>query len=69
MDRSTVLDYPDLPAERYWQKRAFGEWTFRPGPMLMFLKGMNSWEEIKSGFEIARQHLSWVGTASGGGVE
>ncbi len=34
MDESTVLDYPDLPAERleYWQKRAFREWAMRPGP-------------------------------------
>jgi hypothetical protein len=33
MDKGTVLDYPDLPAERllYWQKRAFREWAFRPG--------------------------------------
>ena len=44
MDQSTVLDYPDLPAERleYWQKRATREWSLRPGPMLTFLKGMNS---------------------------
>ena len=29
MDRSTVLDYPGLPAERleYWQRRAFREWA------------------------------------------
>ena len=62
MDRSTVLDYPHLPAERleYWQKRAFREWAFRPGPILTFLKGFNSWEGIKSAFDIARQHLSWV---------
>ena len=34
MDRSTVLDYPHLPAERleYWQKRAFREWAFRRCP-------------------------------------
>lgn len=63
MDRSTVLDYPHLPAERleYWQKRAFREWAFRPGPILTFLKGMNSWEGIKSSLDIAKQHLNWVG--------
>lgn len=62
MDRSTVLDYPHLPAERleYWQKRAFREWAFRPGPILTFLKSMNSWEGIKSAADIALQHLSWV---------
>lgn len=65
MDRSTVLDYPQLPAERleYWQKRAFREWAFRPGPILTFLKGFNSWEGIKSGMDIALQHVSWIGEA------
>lgn len=63
MDRSTVLDYPHLPAERleYWQKRAFREWAFRPGPIWTFVKGFNSWEGIKSGFDIARQHINWMG--------
>ncbi len=66
MDRSTVLDYPHLPAERleYWQKRAFREWALRPGPILTFVKGFNSWEGIKSAFDIARQHLSWMGETS-----
>ena len=50
MDKSTVLDYAGLPAERleYWQKRATREWSLRPGPMLTFLKGMNTWEGFKS---------------------
>lgn len=63
MDRSTVLDYPHLPAERleYWQKRAFREWAFRPGPILTFVKGFNSWEGIKSAFDILRQHITWMG--------
>ena len=62
MDRSTVLDYPNLRAERleYWQKRAFREWAFRPGPIFWFLRSMNSWEGIKSAVSIAFQHLSWV---------
>ncbi len=62
MDRSTVLDYPHLRAERleYWQKRAFREWAFRPGPIWTFVKSFNSWEGIKSGLDIARQHLNWV---------
>jgi anaerobic magnesium-protoporphyrin IX monomethyl ester cyclase len=63
MDRSTVLDYPHLPADRleYWQKRAFREWAFRPGPILTFVKGFNSWEGIKSAFDILRQHVTWMG--------
>ena len=62
MERSTVLDYPQLSAERleYWQKRAFREWAFRPGPIFFFLKSMNSWQGIKSAFGIARQHVGWV---------
>lgn len=62
MDGSTVLDYPHLRAEQleYWQKRAFREWAFRPGPILTLLKSMNSWEGIKSAFDIAFQHLRWV---------
>jgi anaerobic magnesium-protoporphyrin IX monomethyl ester cyclase len=40
MDKGTVLDYPDLPAERllYWQKRAWREWAFRPGPIFTYMK-------------------------------
>jgi anaerobic magnesium-protoporphyrin IX monomethyl ester cyclase len=40
MDRSTVLDYPNLKAEdlERWAKRAFREWAFRPKPMLTYLK-------------------------------
>jgi anaerobic magnesium-protoporphyrin IX monomethyl ester cyclase len=69
MDESTVLDYPNLSAERlgYWQKRAFREWAFRPGPALTLFKSMNSWEGIKSGVGIITQHLAWLGhsTATG----
>lgn len=63
MDRSTVLDYPNLHAERleYWQKRAFREWAFRPGPIFWFLRSMNTWEGIKSGLSIIKQHFGWLG--------
>ncbi len=62
MDESTVLDYPGLPAERleYWQKRATREWSFRPGPMLTFLKGLNSWEGFKSAMSVGLQMLRFV---------
>ena len=62
MDQSTVLDYPDLTAEQleYWQKRATREWSFRPGPMLTFLKGMNSWEGFKSAVSVGLQMLKFV---------
>ncbi len=62
MDESTVLDYPNLTAERleYWQKRATREWSFRPGPMWTFLKGMNSWEGFKSAVNVGLQMLRFV---------
>jgi hypothetical protein len=62
MDRSTVLDYPGLSAERlvYWQRRAFREWAMRPGPMLTFLRGVNSLYSLRSLVEIGWQTLSWV---------
>jgi radical SAM superfamily enzyme YgiQ (UPF0313 family) len=62
MDQSTVLDYPGLKAEEllYWQKRAFREWAFRPGPILTYLKGITGPEVLKSAVEVALQTLSWV---------
>lgn len=62
MDKSTVLDYPGLPAERleYWQKRATKEWSLRPGPMMTFVKGLNTWEGFKSGISVAWQTLGFI---------
>jgi len=62
MDKSTVLDYAGLPAERleYWQKRATREWSLRPGPMLTFLKGMNTWEGFKSAVGVGWQSLKFM---------
>ncbi len=62
MDQSTVLDYPGLKAEEleYWQKRAFREWAFRPGPIWTYLKGITGPEVVKSAIEVALSTLSWV---------
>ena len=68
MDKGTVLDYPELPAERllYWQKRAFREWAFRPGPILTYLKMLLSDRStLKSALEVGFQHLDWAGTDTG----
>lgn len=68
MDKGTVLDYPNLPAERllYWQKRAFREWAFRPGPMLTYLKMLVSdISTVKSALSVGLQHLSWATTDTG----
>jgi radical SAM superfamily enzyme YgiQ (UPF0313 family) len=62
MDKGTVLDYPDLPAERllYWQKRAFREWAFRPGPMLTYVKMLLSDPmTFKSALDVGLQTLKW----------
>ena len=64
MDKGTVLDYPNLSAERllYWQKRAFREWAFRPGPMLTYLKMLASDRStLRSALSVGWQHLSWQG--------
>jgi len=68
MDRETVLDYPHLSAERllYWQKRAFREWAFRPGPAWTYTKMLFSdWATMKTAFNVGFQHLSWASTESG----
>lgn len=68
MDKGTVLDYPELPAERllYWQKRAFREWAFRPGPMFTYLKMLLSdWSTMRSALNVGLQHLSWASSDTG----
>ncbi len=68
MDKGTVLDYPGLPAERilYWQKRAFREWAFRPGPMLTYLKMLLSdISTFKTAINAGLQHLSWSSSEEG----
>jgi len=62
MDQSTVLDYENLTAEQlaYWQKRATREWSLRPGPILTFLKGLNSWEGAKSAINVGWQMLQFA---------
>ena len=62
MDQSTVLDYGNITAEQleYWQKRATREWSFRPGPIWTFVKGLNSWEGFKSAVSVGWQTLQFV---------
>jgi len=64
MDQSTVLDYENLTAERleYWQKRATREWSLRPGPMMTFVKGLNTWEGAKSAVNVGWQMLQFSRT-------
>jgi anaerobic magnesium-protoporphyrin IX monomethyl ester cyclase len=68
MDRGTVLDYPQLSAEKllYWQKRAFREWALRPGPAWTYMKMLVSdTSTFKSAINVGLQHLSWASSDSG----
>ena len=63
MDRSTVLDYPDLPAEELerWAQRAMREWAMRPGPIWTYLKMlMGSPVLWRSALEIGWESLGWL---------
>lgn len=71
MDKGTVLDYPNLPAEKllYWQKRAFREWAFRPGPAFTYLKMLTyDWSTTKTALNVGLQHLFWSTSDSGAPV-
>ncbi|MFQ5814157.1 MAG: B12-binding domain-containing radical SAM protein, partial [Anaerolineae bacterium] len=62
MDCSTVLDYPQMPAERieYWARRAFREWALRPGPVWTYLTSMASPATFRSAVKIGLESLGWV---------
>jgi anaerobic magnesium-protoporphyrin IX monomethyl ester cyclase len=68
MDKGTVLDYPNISAERllYWQKRAFREWAFRPGPVFTYLKMlMYDSSTMKTALNVGFQHLFWASSDEG----
>jgi len=68
MDRGTVLDYPGLSAEKllYWQKKAFREWAFRPGPIWTYLKMLlTDFSTMKTALSVGLQHFTWASTDSG----
>jgi len=63
MDKGTVLQYDNLSAENliYWQKRAFREWAFRPGPALVYLKMLFSdLRTFKRAVRVGLEHLGWA---------
>jgi len=63
MDKGTVLQYDNLSAEDliYWQKRAFREWAFRPGPALVYLKMLFSdLRTFKRAVRVGLEHLGWA---------
>ena len=67
MDKGTVLDYQNLTAEEllYWQKRAFREWAFRPGPILTYLKMLfYDFRTLKTAINVGMQTLAWQAKGS-----
>jgi radical SAM superfamily enzyme YgiQ (UPF0313 family) len=63
MDKGTVLQYENLSAEELlaWQKRAFREWAFRPGPILTYLKMLASdYRTFKQAVRVGLEHLNWL---------
>jgi len=68
MDKETVLQYENLSAEDllYWQRRAFREWAFRPGPLVTYLKMLVSDPRtFKRAVRVGVEHLGWaLGTSS-----
>ncbi len=63
MDKGTVLQYDNLSAEdlMYWQKRAFREWAFRPGPRGTYLKMLFSdTHTFKRALRVGLEHLGWA---------
>ncbi len=69
MDQGTVLDYPELSAERllYWQKQAFREWAFRPGPVFTYIKMLlYDPATLKTALDVGIQHLNWVSKTDSG---
>jgi radical SAM superfamily enzyme YgiQ (UPF0313 family) len=63
MDRSTVLDYPELKAEdlERWAKRAFWEWAFRPGPIWTYVKMLVGSPSLwRPTLEIGLESLGWT---------
>jgi radical SAM superfamily enzyme YgiQ (UPF0313 family) len=63
MDKGTVLQYDNLSAEDllYWQRRAFREWAFRPGPVITYMKMLLSDPStFKRAVRVGVEHLEWA---------
>jgi len=63
MDRSTVLDYPDLTSEELerWARRAFRAWALRPGPALTYLRMLLGSPSLwRRAVELGLESLGWA---------
>jgi anaerobic magnesium-protoporphyrin IX monomethyl ester cyclase len=63
MDRSTVLDYPNLSAEELekWAQRAFRAWSLRPGPVWTYLRMLlGNPSLLRQTVELGLESLGWA---------
>ncbi len=63
MDRSTVLDYPNLSAEELekWAQRAFRAWSLRPGPVWTYLRMLlGNPSLLRQTVELGMESLGWA---------
>jgi radical SAM superfamily enzyme YgiQ (UPF0313 family) len=63
MDKGTVLEYDNLSAEdlMYWQRQAFKEWAFRPGPVMTYAKMlMTDLRTFRRAVRVGMEHLGWA---------
>ncbi|MEI9813653.1 MAG: radical SAM protein [Acidobacteriota bacterium] len=64
MDKDTVLQYENLSADDLleWQRRAFRQWAFRPGPAWTYVKMlMGDYHTFKRALRVGMEHLLWSG--------
>ena len=63
MDKGTVLQYENLSADDllYWQRQAFREWAFRPGPAMTYLKMLlTDLRTFRRALQVGVEHLGWA---------
>ena len=63
MDKDTVLEYENLSADEllYWQRRAFREWAFRPGPIYTYAKMLfGDAATFKRAVRVGMEHFRWA---------
>lgn len=63
MDKGTVLQYENLSSDDllYWQRRAFREWAFRPGPAMTYLKMLfTDMRTFKRAVRVGVEHMGWA---------
>jgi anaerobic magnesium-protoporphyrin IX monomethyl ester cyclase len=63
MDKETVLQYDNLSAADLgrWQRQAFREWAFRPGPMVTYARMLvTDPRTFRRAVRVGMEHLGWA---------